>query len=41
MVSTPSAWQVRQPIYTRSVDRWRRYEAWLGPFARLAAEDAR
>lgn len=24
-VQTPSRWQVRQPIYTRSVHRWRRY----------------
>jgi tetratricopeptide (TPR) repeat protein len=24
-VQTPSRWQVRQPIYTRSVGRWRRY----------------
>jgi tetratricopeptide (TPR) repeat protein len=24
-VQTPSRWQVRQPIYTRSVERWRRY----------------
>ena len=25
-VLTASAWQVRQPLYTRSVGRWRRYE---------------
>jgi tetratricopeptide (TPR) repeat protein len=30
-VNTASQWQVRQPIYTRSVGRWRRYEPWLGP----------
>ena len=24
-VQTPSRWQVRQPIYTRSVDRWKEY----------------
>jgi tetratricopeptide (TPR) repeat protein len=30
-VLTASAWQVRQPIYTRSVGRWRRYEKHLGP----------
>ena len=24
-VQTPSRWQVRQPIYTRSVERWRHY----------------
>lgn len=30
-VVTPSLWQVRQPIYTRSVGRWRRYAHHLGP----------
>ena len=30
-VLTPSRWQVRQPIYTSSVARWKRYEAHLGP----------
>jgi tetratricopeptide (TPR) repeat protein len=30
-VQTPSTWQVRQPIYTRSVGRWRNYERHLGP----------
>ncbi len=30
-VSTPSRWQVRQPIYTSSVQRWRRFEPHLGP----------
>jgi tetratricopeptide (TPR) repeat protein len=34
-VATPSLWQVRQPVYTSSVERWRRYEPWLGPFAEL------
>lgn len=34
-VSTPSAWQVRQPIYRTSVDKWRHYEPWLGEFAEL------
>ncbi len=28
---TASRWQVRQPIYRSSVERWRRYEPWLGP----------
>jgi hypothetical protein len=28
---TPSAWQVRQPLYTRSSGRWRHYERHLGP----------
>ena len=34
-VKTASMWQVRQPIYTSSVERWRRYEPWLGEFDRL------
>jgi tetratricopeptide (TPR) repeat protein len=35
VVATPSLWQVRQPIYTSSVERWRRYEPWLGAFRTL------
>lgn len=34
-VTTPSQWQVRQPVYRSSVDRWRNYEPWLGSLARL------
>jgi len=34
-VKTPSKWQTRQPIYRTSVDRWRRYEPWLGPLRAL------
>jgi tetratricopeptide (TPR) repeat protein len=34
-VSTPSKWQVRQPIYRTSVEKWRHYEPWLGEFAEL------
>ena len=34
-VKTPSKWQTRQPIYRTSVERWRRYEAWLGPLRAL------
>ena len=30
-VATPSRWQVRQPIYTTSVKRWKRYGAYLDP----------
>ncbi len=30
LVSTPSQWQVRQPIYRSSVGRWRNYEHHLG-----------
>jgi tetratricopeptide (TPR) repeat protein len=34
-VKTPSKWQTRQPIYRDSVERWRRYESWLGPLQAL------
>ena len=34
-VATPSAWQVRQPMYRSSIGRWRNYEPWLGEFAAL------
>src|SRR5580692_11549766 len=34
-VKTPSKWQTRQPIYRTSVERWRRYEPWLGPLRPL------
>ncbi len=34
-VKTPSKWQARQPIYRASVERWRRYEPWLGPLHAL------
>jgi tetratricopeptide (TPR) repeat protein len=30
-VRTPSAQQVRQPIYRQGVEHWRHYEEWLGP----------
>jgi tetratricopeptide (TPR) repeat protein len=34
-VNTPTLWQVRQPLYTGSVKRWKKYEPWLGAFAEL------
>jgi hypothetical protein len=34
-VKTPSKWQTRQPINRNSVERWRRYEPWLGPLRGL------
>ncbi len=34
-VKTPSKWQTRQPIYRTSVERWRRYEPYLGPLRAL------
>ncbi|MEM7097664.1 MAG: sulfotransferase [Pseudomonadota bacterium] len=30
-VRTPSSEQVRQPIFTSSMDTWKHYEPWLGP----------
>jgi tetratricopeptide (TPR) repeat protein len=37
-VTTPSRWQVRQPIYRSSMEKWRRYEPWLGEFSQLLTE---
>ncbi len=34
-LKTASVWQARQPVYTSSVDRWRRFEPWLGELAEL------
>jgi tetratricopeptide (TPR) repeat protein len=34
-MKTASLWQARQPVYTTSVDRWRRYEPWLGELREL------
>jgi tetratricopeptide (TPR) repeat protein len=34
-INTPSRWQARQPMYQSSMDRWKRYEPWLGEFSRL------
>ncbi len=36
-VRTPSLWQVRQPIYKTSVERWKRFEPWIPEF--LALQD--
>ncbi len=36
VVSTASAWQVRQKIYGSSVGRWRHYEKFIGPLKALA-----
>lgn len=41
VVQTPSRWQVRQPIYASSVDRWRNYRSHLGAFASLAGPASR
>ncbi|MEM1103730.1 MAG: sulfotransferase [Pseudomonadota bacterium] len=37
-VQTPSKWQVRQPLYTTSTEKWRRYETQLGPLIEAAEE---
>ncbi|HEY3779579.1 MAG TPA: sulfotransferase [Fimbriimonadaceae bacterium] len=39
VVHTASKWQARQPIYSTSVERWRRYEPWLGAFSKLIDRD--
>jgi tetratricopeptide (TPR) repeat protein len=35
VVKTASLWQARQPVYDTSVERWRRYEPWLGELREL------
>jgi tetratricopeptide (TPR) repeat protein len=37
-VFTASNWQVRQPLYTRSVGRWQCYERHLGPLLEVLAK---
>jgi tetratricopeptide (TPR) repeat protein len=39
-VLTASAWQVRQPLYRRSVARWRRYERHLSTLLEVLAQSA-
>jgi len=39
-VLTASNWQVRQPISKGSVDRWRRYERFIGPLREALGDDA-
>jgi len=39
-VLTASAWQVRQPLYTRSVERWRRYARHLRPLLNVLSANA-
>jgi tetratricopeptide (TPR) repeat protein len=36
-IHTPSAQQVRQPIYRSALDHWRNYERWLTPFTSMSA----
>jgi hypothetical protein len=35
VVKSSSLWQARQPTYTKSVERWRHYEPWLGELREL------
>jgi hypothetical protein len=41
VVRTPSKWQIRQPIYRSAIDRWRRYEPWLGSLRPLLDDEPR
>ncbi len=38
LVATASTWQVRQPLYSRSVARWRHYKSHLGPLLAVLEE---
>jgi tetratricopeptide (TPR) repeat protein len=40
-ISTPSAEQVRRPIYHDAMEQWRNFEPWLGPLKAALAESAR
>jgi hypothetical protein len=35
-VFTASNWQVRQPLFSSSINRWQHYRAHLGPLLQLA-----
>jgi hypothetical protein len=37
-VKTASRWQVRQPMYRSSKERWRNYEPYIGPLLKLLEE---
>ncbi len=39
VVRTASIWQARQPVYKTSVERWRRYEPWLGELRQLLPDE--
>jgi hypothetical protein len=41
VVSTPSASQVRRPIYRQALEQWRNFEPWLGPLKAALSEPAR
>ena len=37
-VATPSAEQVRRPIFREALEQWRKFEPWLGPLKEALAE---
>ncbi len=41
MVKTASNWQVRQPIYKSSKERWRNYQGFIGPLMALLEGESR
>lgn len=40
-IDTASTWQARQPVYATSLQRWRRYEPWLGELRQLLSSQVR
>lgn len=40
-VRTPSSEQVRQPIYTKAIDEWRRFDPWLDEAREILADELR
>ncbi|MEM7432396.1 MAG: sulfotransferase, partial [Pseudomonadota bacterium] len=38
-IRTPSAEQVRQPIYQSGLEQWRKFESWLDPLKQALGED--
>ena len=40
-IRTPSRWQVRQPVYSDSIGRWRHYERYLRPLRQIVFPDIR
>ena len=39
-VATPSAEQVRRPIFREGLEQWRNFEPWLGPLKTALAQPA-
>jgi tetratricopeptide (TPR) repeat protein len=40
-IDTASTWQARKPVYATSLQRWRRYEPWLGELRQLLSSQVR